>query len=588
MASYDVALVFPPLWYYPHVPTEVTSAQAYLRAHGLSVSALDLNIGAYDYFLSSRYLHKISIQLRYEWQLYNQAVNPTPDSQARLAELAKVMPSLLTVLDAVDDSKSLFRDPNRFFNVADHVHAKQILDDAWRLISTAHSPTVIDLTQFKTQYNEQSLPDCLEAAQHTPHNPYVGYIEECVLQQLLEGEPRCIGLIYVHPDQMIPLITLTVALRAAGYKGHITILGSLEDQVSFSRYVRADQHPHYEQLFVLIDSVIIYEAEQTLAALAQALCRGGEPGDIPNLVRWSDGKVVQPREIRAMDLNEMPTPDFTCLPLDLYPFPEPVFALLSSRGCYWDRCTFCAITTNQLSYRMRRVDLLVNDLAKLQRQHQVRWFHFRDMLMSPSYVRRFCQAILQHGLDIKWICRARFETAFTRELLALMSRAGCVQVWFGFESASQRILNLMDKGTDASITTRILADCAEMGVGVHLLAMHGFPGEIDEEAEQTVAFIEAHRDQIDSVSYTDFVLFSGTPVYTHPSEFAAHLPEQERQLLQYRFEHRSIEERQRNLARYESLRKRVNAAVPMPLLHVSHIPLYRERLGAGSWNLLPV
>ncbi len=290
---------------------------------------------------------------------------------------------------------------------------------------------------------------------------------------------------------MIPLITLVTILRDAGCEAHITILGSLEDQVSFVRYVRTPYHPDHKRLFRLIDSVIIYEAEQALADLVNALNSKSTIDQIPNLVRWRNGKITFPNSIEVTNLNSLPIPDYYDLPLYKYLFPEPVFAMLSSRGCYWDRCAFCAITSNQLNYRTRNIDLVLIDLAKLQALYGVRWFHFRDMLMSPAYLRRFSLAILDKGLDIRWICRARFEAAFTRDILMLMANAGCVQIWFGFETASQRVLDLMDKGTEVSVVARILDDCKNVGMGVHMLAIHGFPSETFEEAEETVSFLRS-------------------------------------------------------------------------------------------------
>ncbi len=85
--------------------------------------------------------------------------------------------------------------------------------------------------------------------------------------------------------QIIPLFTLVDLLRAAGCRAHVTILGSLEDQVSFIRYLRQPDHPHYARLFALVDSVIVYEADEPLVELSNAQGRivgtdGGRRGRV--------------------------------------------------------------------------------------------------------------------------------------------------------------------------------------------------------------------------------------------------------------------------------------------------------------------
>jgi hypothetical protein len=55
-------------------------------------------------------------------------------------------------------------------------------------------------------------------------------------------------------------------------------------------------------------------------------------------------------------------------------------------------------------------------------------------------------------------------------------------------------------------------------------------------------------------------------------------------LLQYRFAHRSPLDRVQNYFRFQQLKARLTAAIPMPLLHESYVSLYRDRLGPDSWR----
>jgi anaerobic magnesium-protoporphyrin IX monomethyl ester cyclase len=583
-ARTDVALVFPPLWHYFHIPPELVALAAQLRVHGESVLPLDLNQAALDYFLSAPYLRRMVGSLRDEAAiLAGRDVAPTAIGLRR-SRVETALAGADSIVGGVEDARRLFRDPARFYDLAAHRAAANLLHGAWGLTSAVHAPTELGFSAFQMRYNEQSLPECLAAARDRAQNPSLDFLEAEALPRLLDADPAVIALIYVHPDQIIPLFTLVDLLRQAGSRAHVTVLGSLEDQVSFIRYLRAPAHPDYAQLFALVDSVIVYEADEPLVELVEAVQRGGAVAGVPNLVYYQDGGLVFPRAPRIADVNALPTPDYTDIPIERYWFPEPVFALLSSRGCYWDVCSFCAIKSNQLSYRYRRVERMVDDLAGLAARHGVRWFHFRDMLMSPAYLRRFSLAIRERGLDARWMCRARFEAALTRDILEAMAAAGCRQVWFGLESANARVLGLMQKGTDLSVIGRILRDCQAVGIGAHMLTMHGFPTETPAEAEDTVAFLEAHADLIDAYSYSDFVLFSETDIFERPDSYGVTPQRDPALLLQYRFPHRTPLERVQHYSSFLQRKARVNQAIPMTLLHESYVSLYRERLGPGSWR----
>ena len=59
--------------------------------------------------------------------------------------------------------------------------------------------------------------------------------------------------------------------------------------------------------------------------------------------------------------------------------------------------------------------------------------------------REFCELLLDKNLRMTWFCFSRVDTV-TRELLALMKRAGCVSLNFGVESGDAQMLNVMKKG----------------------------------------------------------------------------------------------------------------------------------------------
>ncbi len=71
MKSFRTALLFPPVWYYPNTPAEVTYLAAYLRTKGIEPYVRDFSIEMFDFILEKDWLKDIYHRILQEWQLLN-------------------------------------------------------------------------------------------------------------------------------------------------------------------------------------------------------------------------------------------------------------------------------------------------------------------------------------------------------------------------------------------------------------------------------------------------------------------------------------------------------------------------------------
>ena len=92
-------------------------------------------------------------------------------------------------------------------------------------------------------------------------------------------------------------------------------------------------------------------------------------------------------------------------------------------------------------------------------------------------------------------------------------------ILFGLETASERMIELMDKGTQRETMGRVLKDSAAAGIWNHTFSFFGFPTETLEDAQDTVNFVYAHGDAIHSASPGEFVLERYSPVHLQPQKF---------------------------------------------------------------------
>ena len=242
-----------------------------------------------------------------------------------------------------------------------------------------------------------------------------------------------------------------------------------------------------------VDGFFLDEPECLLAAALRALPGGLEalrsaPGLLLNLggaqVRTGDpGKLPAP--------DELPRPAYHLLPsLDAYHtgvLAAPFTVVQTSRGCPYT-CSFCSF--GKLPWRTRKIEEVLAELAWLKKDYGVRRILFFDDVLTLDQRRteRMCNGMIDAGLDMEWVCCTRANNV-SRELLALMKRAGCREIAFGIESGSDTVLADTTKGVTKDQIRQAARWCHEVGILFYGLAIIGLPGEDERSVQDTVDFI---------------------------------------------------------------------------------------------------
>ena len=180
--------------------------------------------------------------------------------------------------------------------------------------------------------------------------------------------------------------------------------------------------------------------------------------------------------------------------------PWPIlFTRVSPRRCYWARCTFCV---HNLKYAAAGAPSLAEVPSAARRLRSAAEAGYRqavlaDEALSPVMLQALARAIESDGLlrdhpTFRWTCRSKLERAHDRALFNELYRAGCVEILFGLESASDRVMGLMDKqwpGARRHEVIRVLDDMTAAGIAPHVNVILGFPGEQWAEARMSVEFL---------------------------------------------------------------------------------------------------
>lgn len=289
------------------------------------------------------------------------------------------------------------------------------------------------------------------------------------------------------------------------------------------KYIR--QRSRLFELFEHADLLLLGEGESAFVQLLEAV-------ETRDYTKLPSGAHVNPTRVplakRSLpvltyeDSKSLPTPRFDDLRQTAYLSPEPFVYYSPTRGCYWNKCTFCDYGLNQDSptspWRQDPVEKMVHDVQTLTATG-VRFIYFSVDVLAPATLLRFAERVGQEGIDVRWAAELRLEKYWTPERADVLAKGGCVALSVGFESASENVLKLMNKGTAPGIIFDVISALHENGIGVEMMGFTGFPGESLEDANESVKFLSDHRDKWTFGGLGEFVLTKGAIVAKEPDKF---------------------------------------------------------------------
>ena len=267
----------------------------------------------------------------------------------------------------------------------------------------------------------------------------------------------------------------------------------------------ASDHPR-EYFAAGFSAVIVGEVEET----ALELTRGTPVDEIRGLSLPAAGTVRYnpPRETRV-DIEKLPLPAWDLVDMEKYRRiwlkVHGYFSLnmASSRGCPY-RCNWCAKPIHGQQYRCRTAQSVASEMLLLKKRFRPDHIWFADDIFALScrWTREFAHAVEALDARIPFKMQSRCDL-MTRETAAMLSSAGCREVWMGAESGSQKVLDAMDKGTRVDQIYIARENLRRHGIRVCFFLQFGYPGEEWGDIEATIRMVrDTEPDDIGiSVSY---------------------------------------------------------------------------------------
>ena len=512
-------LIFPPDWLPSEPYLSLPSLAAVLRPAGHDVSQLDVNVEMYDLFFSTRFLQHVAQRIASELgHLQHEQKERALDEEEQelMKRLLTCTPELFQQFSTdVEKAKEILRS-NAFYDIDQLEWATNCLHETMALVSLAYYPAQICFPPIETDivYKPFMSSEILEAVDDDQINIYRD-VYRMLIRPVMERErPAMVGISVVQQKQLIATFTFCKMIKEEFPATHITLGGNIITRIR-------DTLPEIEGLWQWFDSAVVYEGESAYLQLTEAVKSGGDFAKLPNLIYKDESGIHVNKEVCAETLSELPPPDFDGLPLEKYFVPHLILPYLATRGCYYGRCTFCDHFQGYVEgFRTKQVDQIVEEIKFLKDKHGTRYFHFTDESYPPALFQKLSRKLIDDKLDIAWTTHMRFEESLLEEKVWQdVAESGCKYLHFGYESGNQRVLKLMDKSTKLDAIETNLRMSSEAGIWNHLMGFFGFPGETNEEADDSKAFVEKNSAHIHSLGFMTFVLGKYSPVAFEPEKY---------------------------------------------------------------------
>ncbi|MCF8057357.1 MAG: radical SAM protein [Desulfocapsa sp.] len=289
--------------------------------------------------------------------------------------------------------------------------------------------------------------------------------------------------------------------------------------------VQGEQHNF--ALSNYLDYLLPGEGELGLFELCQMIQGKKEPDLVSNLVYLQDHQISINRPAVIMDLTSIPSPDFTTFNLEQYFSAKLILPLQLSRGCPWGRCAFCTHHHSYLCYRQLPIEHCIEMIQTTKEKYQCHYFNFLDEMIPAKRFQALAESLQEKDSGIFYSAYAKPSEKFSEPLLEDLNRSGCRVIMWGLESANQRILDLMDKGTQVGDVEQVIQRTAKAGIMNLVFVLFGSPTETEEEFLNTVQFLTKNQSSIHTLSMGTFVLTEGSRIHKHPEEFSIILKEQQ-------------------------------------------------------------
>lgn len=282
--------------------------------------------------------------------------------------------------------------------------------------------------------------------------------------------------------------------------------------------------------FHIIDYIVSGEGESGLVALCKHI--GGQDTSLPMnvLTRQTDrnGAQQQKDQISARQLaalDNLPIPDYSGYFYEKNKwFPHtpftPVLPIEFSRGCWWNKCSFCNLNLQWHNYRFKKASHMMNEVQTLASRHSCLDFTFADNMLPPKAALEFFRMTGDHHWDFNFFAELRSAKGSPAhvDLFSIYRQGGLSTIQVGIEAFSGSLLQKMQKGVSVIENIATMRGAQENHLKLEGNLILHFPGSTQSEVAETLTNLE-YVFPYRPLANASFFLGYESPVYKNPQKY---------------------------------------------------------------------
>ena len=282
--------------------------------------------------------------------------------------------------------------------------------------------------------------------------------------------------------------------------------------------------------FNFVDFVIPGEGENSLLELCEYV--SGKRIDLPENIFSATSADLQSFNLndpavssQLPSLDTLPAPDYHDYFSDRNKwFPDkpfiPVLPVEFSRGCWWNKCTFCNLNLQWCGYRYKKASQMIDEVTALSTEYGCLDFTFTDNMIPPQESVDFFSDTGKLQSDFSFFAenRAVSSKKSVDDIFSLYRRGGLSTIQVGIESLSNSLLKKMRKGVSVIENIATMRAAQE-----HALALEGnlimhFPGSTQSEVDETLKNLD-YVFSYSPLTTASFFLGHDSPIHIDPKKF---------------------------------------------------------------------
>jgi radical SAM superfamily enzyme YgiQ (UPF0313 family) len=250
-----------------------------------------------------------------------------------------------------------------------------------------------------------------------------------------------------------------------------------------------------------VDYVICGEGEDTAVELTKALCASADLSAVLSLgYKATDGTPILNKNRPLVEDIDQYEINWELLDISDYINPgingKIPMSFYSSRGCPF-QCTFCATPLyTGSSFRAHSPEFVLKNLVYMKDKYNFNSVFFSDdnFMIDPDRGLKIIRLLREEDISVDTL-DVRLNQ-IDQQILSEFKNYGVSGIFFGYESGSERILKLMNKGMDLSHIKRKVELIAKSGIDVWASGIMGVPTETRQEVYETIDFSMWLRDKL--------------------------------------------------------------------------------------------